>query len=282
MLRNIVVGYDGLRSSQVAVEQAIELTEAMSGSLYVVNVTTVTDDELDADVPGAAEDITEFAMPTELSSEEGDTEASELIDAPLTLEEIHRRCRKLHIPSEDERLFGRRPGARLLRRSWHAELLVVGRGEERRPEAVGPNTRFLLSELVTPTLVCARQLIEPGSIMIPYRSSVSGGRGLSFAARFCERLNAELHVLVCEPGRSEAREAGDQAEQFLRAYHVESEIDISHAAPREAVHSAAIERGINLIVVPGAHKRYYLFPWQRNETLWAALEVPGTAVLGYP
>jgi hypothetical protein len=43
-----------------------------------------------------------------------------------------------------------------------------------------------------------------------------------------------------------------------------------------------MDRDSSMVVIPGAHKRNYLFPWQRNETLWRALEVPGAAVLAYP
>jgi hypothetical protein len=43
-----------------------------------------------------------------------------------------------------------------------------------------------------------------------------------------------------------------------------------------------MDRDASMVVIPGAHKRNYLFPWQRNETLWRALEVPGAAVLAYP
>lgn len=281
MLRNIVAGYDGTRSSQVAVEQAIDLAEEMGGRVYLATVTASGGDDAEAEDAGE-EDIADLAMPARFRSEEDEEREQVTDEMPLSLEEIHRRCQDLHIACEDERLFGRHAGARLLRRSWHAELLVLGRGDERRPGVIGPNATYLLSELVTPTLICARQLIEPRSLLIPYRSSVSGGRGLSFAARLCEHLNADLHVLVCEPRRTTAREAVEQAEKLLRGYRIDIETDVSLTPPHEAVHSAAIDRDVPLVVIPGAHKRYYLFPWQRNETLWRALEVPGAAVLAIP
>lgn len=283
MLRSIVAGYDGSRSSQVAVEQAMDLAEVMGGRIYLATVTTVTDGDVDGEAAGEVGDLAEMAMPPR-SEEDADDErdpdaGGELL---LSLDDIHSRCQELHVVCEDERLFGRHAGARLLKRSWHAELLVVGRGDERRPGTIGRNATYLLSELVTPTLVCARQFVELRSVMIPYRSSVSGGRGLSFAARLCEHLNAELHLLVCEPRRSEAREAVEQAEKLLRPYRIETETDVSLTQPHEAVQSAATERDVSLIIIPGAHKRYYLFPWQRNETLWRAFDVPGAAVLALP
>lgn len=281
MLRSIVVGYDGSRSSQVAVEQAIGLAEAMGGRVYLATVTAAGGDDAEAEAAGE-EEIADLAMPARVRSEEDEGREQVTDEMPLSPDEIHRRCQELHIACEDERLSGRHPGARLLRRSWHTELLVVGRGDERRPGAVGRNAAYLLSELVTPTLVCARQPVEPRSILVPYRSSVSGGRGLSFSARLCEHLNAELHVLVCEPRRTAAREAAEQAEKLLRGYRIESDTDVSLTPPHEAVRSAAIEREVPLIIIPGAHKRYYLFPWQRNETLWRALDVPGAAVLAVP
>ncbi len=251
MLRNIVVGYHGSRSSEVAAEQAIALAEATGGRLYLATVAAVTDDDLGGDPLPREPDIADLALGPPPEDEDYERPAEE----PPSLEQIHRRCQDLHMACEEERLFGRHPGVRLLRRSWSAELLVIGRGDERRPGAIGPNATFLLSELVSPTLVCPRQYVEVRSLLIPYKLSVSGGRALSFAAGLCETLNAELHVLVCEPRRATAQEAAENAEKHLRAYRVESTIDTSPTPPHEVVHSAALEREASLVIVPGAHKR---------------------------
>ena len=283
MVRNIVVGYDGSRSSQIAVEQGIALAESAGGRLYLATVVTVSDDELGGSLLEREPDIADLALgPPPSEGREGDEEPEREDDRPLDLDAIHHRCQELHLACEDERLFGRHPGVRLLRRSWTAELLVVGRGDAGRPGTVGRNVTFLLSGLVAPTLVCAPQYVELRSVLVPYKFSVAGGRALSFAAGLCELLNAELSVLVCEPRRVTASEAAEAIERHLRAYHVERSVDIAPHPPHEVVHSAATERQASLIVIPGAHKRYYVFPWQRNETLWRALEVPGAAVLAYP
>jgi len=280
VVRNIVVGYDGSRSSDVAVEQAISLAELTGGRIYLATVATATEADLNPEAPGGEPDLGEMAMEPPPATEAG--EDRDAIELPLSLDDIHRRCQDLHVVCEEERLFGRHPGARLLRRSWLAEVLVLGRGDERRPGRPGPNVTFLLSELVAPTLICARQYTEIRSVLIPYKLSVRGGRALAFAGRLCETLNAQLEVLICEPKRSDAHDAREAAEKFLRAFRVESSTDVALAPPSEAVQSAAMEREASLVVVPGAHKRNYLFPWQRNETLWRALEVPGAAVLAYP
>jgi len=280
MMRNIVVGYDASRSSDVAVEQAISIAQLTDGRISLATVATATESDLSPDALGDEPDLAEMAM--EPPARAGMDEDRDAFEQPLSLDEIHGRCQELSIVCESERLFGRHPGARLLRRSWLAELLVIGRGDERRPGRPGPNTTYLLSELVTPTLVCARKYTEIRSVLIPYKLSVRGGRALSFAAGLCEALNAELEVLICEPKRTDAHEAREAAEKFLRGYHVESSTDVSLTVPREAVQSAAMDRDASLVVIPGAHKRNYIFPWQRNETLWRALEVPGAAVLAYP
>jgi len=283
MVRNIVVGYDGSRSSQVAVEQGMALAEGTGGRLYLATVVTVSDDELGGAAVEPEPDIADMALgPPPAEDREGEDEQEREDDRPLDLDGIHHRCQELHLACEDERLFGHHPGVRLLRRSWTAELLVVGRGDAGPPGAVGRNVVFLLSGLVAPTLVCAPQYVELRSVLVPYKLSVAGGRALSFAAGLCELLNAELTVLVCEPRRVIASEAAEAAERHLRAYHIERSVEVSPHPPHEVVHSAATEREASLIVIPGAHKRYYLFPWQRNETLWRALEVPGAAVLAYP
>lgn len=282
MLRNIVVGYDGTRSSEVAVEHALELATATGGRIYLAHVTTVSDADLGGEMMESEPDIADRALGPEPDDEAEEQDFEPEDEEAPQVEPIHRRCQELHLVCEEERLFGRRPGTRLLLRSWTAELLVLGRGSERRPGLVGPNTSFLLSELVTPTLVCARQYVELRSVLMPYKLSVAGGRALSFAAYLCETLNLPLHVQVCEPRHLDAQAAAEAVHKHLRAYHVDSAVEISPGRPDEVVHTVAVDREASLIVIPGAHKRYYVLPWQRNQTLWRALEVPGAAVLAYP
>lgn len=281
MLRNIVVGYDGTRSSEVAVEQAIALAAGTGGRVYLVHVTTVSDADLGGEMVAREPDIADQALGPEPRDEDEEDQAPDG-EVVLRVEPIQRRCQELHLVCEEEQLFGRRAGFRLLQRSWTAELLVVGRGSEARPAEVGPTTTFLLGELVAPTMVCARQYVELRTVLVPYKRSVAGGRALTFAARLCETLNIALHVQVCEPRRLDAQEAAEGVRRHLRAYHIESTVDISPAPPHEVIHSVGIEREASLIVIPGAHKRYYVFPWQRNQTLWHALDVPGAAVLAFP
>lgn len=281
MLRNIVVGYDGTRSSEVAVEQAIALAAGTGGRVYLVHVTTVSDADLGGEMVAREPDIADQALGPEPRDEDEEDQAPDG-EVVLRVEPIQRRCQELHLVCEEEQLFGRPPGSRLLQRSWTAELLVIGRGSEGRPAEVGPTASFLLSELEVPTMVCARQYVELRTVLVPYKLSVAGGRALGFAARLCETLNIGLHVQVCEPRRLDAREAAEGVQRYLRAYHVDSSVDVSLAPPREVVHTVAVEREASLIVVPGAHKRYYVFPWQRNQTLARALDVSGAAVLAFP
>ncbi|MGD9495749.1 MAG: universal stress protein [Armatimonadota bacterium] len=278
-MRNIAVGYDGTRSSEVAAQQAIGLAEATGGRIYLVTVITTSDEDLGGEIAPREPDIADLALGPQVE-DAGHEERG--VEAPAGLEELRRRCRDLHLACEQERLFGRHAGVRLLRRSRTCELLVIGRGDERRPGVIGRNATFLLSSLVAPTMVCARQHVELRSVLVPYKLSTAGGRGLSFAAGLCETVNARLHVVVCEPRSAIASEAVEAVRRYLLAYRVEGDVDVSPTPPHEAVHSAAMEREASLIVVPGAHRRYYLFPWQRNETLWRALQVPGAVVVAYP
>ncbi|MCD6362161.1 MAG: universal stress protein [Armatimonadetes bacterium] len=278
MIRNIMVGYDGSRLAEVAAEQAMELAEAAGGRLHVVHVQPTPPGEDDLAAGERELDIVSAALPRE----EADADQPE--PEPMNLEELHRLCEARHIGCEEEHLYGRNPGPRLLRRSWLTDLLVIGRGREREHRAgdVGPTTDFLLSELVAPTLVCARQHVELRSVLVPYRVSVSGGRALSFAAHLCELMNAKLTALVCEPDRIRAGQALEAAERALRAYDIEGDHAISLNSPLEALRTAALERESSLIVVPGAHKRNYILPWSRNQVLWRALEIPGCMVLAHP
>ena len=165
MVRNILVGYDGTRPADVAVAQAIALAERAGGRIHLANVMPVTEDA-GQEVGEAESDLATLARGQ--SERETRDESPDEGLQPGTVEEIHRRCQDLHIVCEDEQLFGRHPGIRLLRRSWLAELLVIGRGRERRSGQPGPNATFLLTELVAPTLVAARQYVELRSVLMPY------------------------------------------------------------------------------------------------------------------
>ncbi len=279
MIRNVMVGYDGSRLSQIAVEQAMAITEAAGGRLHVVHVHIAPAAEEELGTGPREPDVVRAAEPRNGEQEPGGEEPE-----GLDLDRIHRLCEERRIVCEEEHLYGPSPGPRLLRRSWLTDLMVIGRGREhgRSPEDIGPTAEFLLSELVAPTLVCARQYIEIRSVLVPYKVSVSGGRALAFAARLCELMNASLTVLVCEPDRVKAGQALAAAQKALRAYRVEGSHDISLSPPLEALRSAALARESSLIVVPGAHKRNYILPWSRNRVLWRALELPGAMVLAHP
>lgn len=274
-----MVGYDRSRSSQMAAEQAMALAEMTGGRLHMVHVLVAPDLGGDVDTGEGELDVVAAAMPP---GDDGDPE--EPRDEAPDLDAIHRLCELRHIVCEEEHLYGRSPGPRLLRRSWLTDLLVIGRGDEPRRGSsdLGRTAEFLLSELVSPTLVCASQLVEVRSVLVPYTASISGGRALSFAAGLCETMNASLSVLVCEPNRQTAGKALAAAEKALRAFNVEGDHAVSLTPPLEALRTAALERETSLVIVPGAHKRHYLLPWSRNEVLWRALELPGAAVLAYP
>ncbi len=280
MVRNIMVGYDGSRSSQVAAEQAMALAEITGGRLHMIRVEIAPDLGGEMDTGEGELDLVVAAMPPSDDDVDGDEPQDEAPD----LDAIHRLCELRHIVCEEEHLYGRSPGPRLLRRSWLTDLLVIGRGDEPRRGSsdLGRTAEFLLSELVAPTLVCASQLLEVRSVLVPYTPSISGGRALSFAAGLCETMNASLSVLVCDPNRQKAGKAMAAAEKALRAYNVEGDHAVSLTLPLEALRTVALERETSLIIVPGAHKRHYLLPWSRNEVLWRALEIPGAAVLAYP
>jgi len=71
-------------------------------------------------------------------------------DEAPDLDAIHNLCELRHIVCEEEHLYGRSPGPRLLRRSWLTDLLVIGRGDEPRRGSsdLGRTAEFLLSDLV--------------------------------------------------------------------------------------------------------------------------------------
>ena len=280
MIRNILVGYDASRSSEVAVAQALGLAEALGGRIHLVTVVEETDTTAEEELAPGGLDPVEAAMPP---AEQDDEEEQVII--PPAVEGIKRVCDSRHIVCEAEVLFSTSPGARLLRRSWLADLVVIGRRSERAqgaPAKLGPTAELMARQLVTPTLICAREYLDLRSVLLPYQASVSGGKALAFAAELCELLNASLDVLVCDRARRPAGAALEAARAALRAYKVEGEHSVSLTSPAEGIGKAAMEREASLVVVPGARKRPWGLPWTRNQALWRALELPNTTVLAYP
>lgn len=280
MIRNILVGYDASRSSEVAVAQALSLAEALGGRIHLVTVVEETDATAEEELGPQPLDPVEAAMPP---GEEEDQEERALI--PLDIEGIKRVCDSRHIVCEHEVLFSTSPGARLIRRSRLADLVVIGRRSERAqgaPARLGRTADFMARRLVSPTLICARDYLDLRSVLVSYQASVSGGKALAFAAGLCELLNASLHLLVCDRDRRAAGAALEAAREALRAYKVEGEHSIALTSPAEGLGKAAMEGEASLIVVPGARKRPWGLPWARNEALGRALELPNTAVLAYP
>lgn len=283
MIRNILVGYDGSLSSLVAFEQALSIAEATEARVHVATVAELSDSG-ERELLGARFDPVEAAMPPD-EREEGQEEEQDAPQlSPPDLEQLKAECEARHIVCEQETLFGGVTQA-LLRRSWLADLLVVGRASESNhgaPAGLGPVAQRLVDRVVSPTLICARQYVAIKSALVSYKASITAGRAVSFAGDLCEHLNASLDLLVCDRNRRAAGAALTAARGALRAYHVEGEHSVSLTPPVEAVHGAALEHDVSLVVVPGAHKCRVILPWRRNPVLWRALELPNTVVLAYP
>ncbi len=280
MIRNILVGHDASRSSEVAVAQALSLAEATGARIHLVTVAEDTDAPVEEELGPQALDPVEAAMPPG----EGEDEVEPAL-IPTNVEAIRRMCESRHIVCDHEVLFGTSPGARLIRRSWLVDLVVIGRCSGRSqgaPGRLGPTADFMARHFVTPTLICAREYLELRSVLVPYQAFLSDGRALAFAGELCEALNASLDLLVCDRDRRAAGTALEAAQEALRAYKIEGKRSVSLTSPADGLAKAAMEGETSLILVPGARKRPWGLPWAHNEVLWRALDLPNTAVLAYP
>jgi len=282
MIRNIVVGYDDTRCSQIAAEQAVDIADATQGRLHFVMIAEqmIPTAELRLGTgpsPDAAPAIVEYKSPEDrLASDETDMAGMTDVQAAGAM------CEKAGLACTVTRLHGN-PVERLVSRAALGDLLVVGRGTGRyRPEAgkLGSMARQILLRSPAPTLLCDVDHIPLRSALLLYEPTEAGGRAVARAGELCSYLNMALTVVTAHPDRRAGERMLRDVQAALRAYQVDVEYAAFPGSAADAVHSETAQRKAGLVVMPQPPRP--MWSWQTPSALRSATSLPGALVLVVP
>lgn len=275
MIKNILLGYSGLRGGQVALSQAVDLAHATQGRLHVTLIEPL----------GAPEQVlvssVEASLPT-LNTGERLTPSEDDVPQPTgsaILDQAGETCRLEGVTCTLNHHYGE-PVAKLLALSRVADLLVVGRRDEpaSRGRRVGRIARQLAARAVVPTLFTDREHLPLKSATLLYEPRSGGGRALGRAGEICALLNVTLNVVSLPWQEITAAEAEAEARRALRAYHLDGSY-VTGNAVIPALQEAALTWSDPLLVIP-ALPRKLLF--NNMEPVMTALALPNVNVLLVP
>ncbi len=257
MLRNILVGYDDSRSARAALQQALDIAEAAQAWVHLVHAeeTVGSDTELALLAEPGPVEATLAAAEAGLEAE---PDTSLQTEAPL--EAAVEACRNAKVPCSSRQVFGR-AGEKLTEMARLYQLLVVGESSEPKRgqrHHLGGNLRHLLRHCPAPLMVCPHNYHALDTAMLIYRDDAAGGRSLSLAGELCSTLNIPLKIAVVEMASEHEERVAAELENALKAFHVESELQVLNRTAVEAVPLATVEWPARCVIMPYAPA---LWPW---------------------
>ena len=278
MIRNIAVGYDGSPAAQVALEQALDLAERAAARIHLVTAIEEVSPDSEQDVLSAP-DVLDMLDSAESLAE---TPSEQGAVIPAFLEQARLKCQEAHI-SCTVRISHGQAARHLREHGWLVDLMVIGRCARRRhlrAGRIGRSAHQLLRTAQRPTLVCAREYIHIGSLMVVYEQSATGGRALAMAGELAATLNVPVDVVVAGRSRHTRERWMAQVRGALRAYHVEASIESSVAPPAQALTTLALDKNPSVVVLP--QRRRLLGSWRLPTLYRTALQLPDTMVMVVP
>jgi nucleotide-binding universal stress UspA family protein len=277
-MKNILVGLDTSRRSQVAVEQALDLAAPLNARVHLLQAIEPAGPVAPLELGTPADPLAVIDRNSAMASDPDDAPApvKDDDDAAAAI----RLCHEANVPCTYQCPHGMAP--RLLREhSIAMDLLVMGRRGTTARRAVGATATAILAAPPAPVLMCREMPATVDRALLAYEPSAAGGRALKLAGSLCTELNIGLDVVVAGQGRREAARVLDQAMKVLRAYHVEGEQMQYQGKPAEALQTAALELASSIIVVPH-HQSCPLVMRKPSETVRAALDFPTAMALVVP
>jgi nucleotide-binding universal stress UspA family protein len=249
MLRNFLCCVDGSRDSESGLRHAVNLAIRCAGRVEILHVTgeaALADDEplLDGSAL-SAEQAPE--APEELPPPE------EGVDRPeRMLGRMVEICRAGDVGWTVSSLPGQ-PADRILQRARVADMVVIGRQgptrEGRESGQIGSTAERVIRRVDRPVLLTTATFVEPKSALVPYARTPGAGVALRLAAEVATHLDAALVVMSAEGDRLKAEQALADAEEYLRAYRLDTEFIYRKDRLEESLPVVCSEQECELIVM---------------------------------
>lgn len=276
MIKNILVGYNGQRGSEVAFRLAARLAAAAKARLHLAYIEPVAGPVSVSLSP----DVSAEAYPPTLP-DVADPVSDDPSEAPSVFAAIAEECREEHLQCTFDHLHGD-PAGRLSDLARLAGLVAIGRRDDppRAGQApLGRVARQMATRMAAPLLLAAREASDLKSLTLLYEPTTAGGRALALAGEIAHVQNLTLNVAALGHGPVEPPAAAAEARLALRAYHVEGDVLPVLTTGVEALQTATLTWHDPLLVTAAPPRGWLSRPL---EGLRPALTVPGLTVLLVP
>lgn len=248
MLRTILVGLDGSRYSQAAVELGIRW--ALHSRAMLVGLGVIDEPALSAFEPvplGAA------AFKQERDAAALDTARSQV---DRLLDQFSLRCAEAGVPSKLLEDVGP-PAATIACEAQRFDLILLG--QRTNFDLNGKATADItlpdvLKQSPRPVVVVPDPLPKTEAILVAYDGSLQAARTLQLFVGTGLATGREVHVLSMHEHRLEAARCADRAIQFLGAHEIQAQMHAIEASapPEHFILEQAQKLSAGLIVM-GAH-----------------------------
>jgi len=251
LLRNFLCCVDGSRHSESGVRHAAHLAARCGGRIELLHVVAAAasaeDDELLTGEPALnveqPPEAPEELAPPDAGIERPERMLSRMVDI----------CRAANVGWTVSTLAGE-PATRILERARVADIVTVGRHGEGRDgpgTGVGSVARRVMARTERPLLVATHTFIEPARLLVAYAQSRKGRAALRVAAEVATYLDAGLLVVSVGMDKLKARRALTGAEEYLRAYRLDTEFLYRRGTLGNVAPVLCAERECQMIVVGG-------------------------------
>lgn len=275
-MRNIVVGYDGSRSSEAALQQTIAIADPSNARLRLVH----------AIEPVGPEDQPEVDETTDILSALDQTEQrrqsqEEIAASQQEAELAHPAaiCDQYEVSCSTTISYGMAAHV-LVKQALGADLLAIGRHGTVARGFIGQTARKLIFRPRVPTLLCCDQVVPVERLLLAYERTAEGGRALKLAADLSTDLNASVDVIVADESRRDADDDLEYARAMLAPHRVQATFMRHRGGMAEALQSTVPDMQSSLVVISNGHAS--IWPWAKSPTIKAATGFPGTLPLVVP
>ncbi len=246
MVKSILLAVDGSTYTDAQVKYCTRLAKAFGSQVHVLTVVDVRFFEW------AVSMGTEGFVPV-IPSSVYQEETKRVLEskADAVLKKCAAILAKERVPFKSEKLHGP-PADLICEQAYLADLVLIGvRGEFARWKSKigGATLEVVVRQCDKPTLITPETYREIRRLLVAYDGSKKANKALQMAAYFAANLSAPLAVLTVHDADQLRQKYLQEAQTYLEAYAVETELIGIGGSPEKNIVNMAEERGMDLIVM---------------------------------